>query len=47
VCEGQMQELQDLEEGAESVHKPVLILFRDSSLQGTLDNEIMLTPRFT
>jgi hypothetical protein len=30
--ERQMQELQNLEEGAETIHKPMLILFCDSSL---------------
>ena len=30
--EGEMQKLQDLEEGSETVHEPVLILFSDTSL---------------
>ena len=32
VREGQMEELEDLEEGAEAVDEPVLVLFRDASL---------------
>lgn len=32
MSERKVQELQDLEEGAESVHKPMLILFSDASL---------------
>ena len=31
--EGQVEELEDLEEGAEAIHEPVLILFRDASLK--------------
>ena len=33
VREGQVEELEDLEEGAETIHEPVLILFRDASLK--------------
>jgi hypothetical protein len=33
VREGQVEELEDLEEGAEAIHEPVLILFRDASLK--------------
>jgi hypothetical protein len=32
MSEGQMQELEDLEEGAEAVDEPMLILFGDASL---------------
>ena len=33
VREGQVEELEDLEEGAETIDEPVLILFCDSSLK--------------
>lgn len=33
VSEGQMKELKHLEEGSEPVHKPMLIVFSDSSLK--------------
>jgi hypothetical protein len=33
---GQMQELKNLEEGPETIHEPVLIIFGDSSLQKIL-----------
>ena len=32
MSEWEMQELKDLEEGAETVHEPMLIIFGDSSL---------------
>jgi len=33
VSEGQMEELEDLEERAEAIHEPMLILFSDTSLK--------------
>jgi hypothetical protein len=33
VREGQMEELEDLKEGAEAIHEPMLILFSDTSLE--------------
>jgi hypothetical protein len=33
VREGQVEELKDLEEGAEAIHEPVLVLFRDTPLK--------------
>lgn len=38
VREGQVKELEDLEEGAETIHEPVLILFRDSSLKAVVSS---------
>jgi hypothetical protein len=36
--EGQVKELKDLEEGAETIHEPVLILFRDASLKRIINS---------
>ncbi len=33
MCEGQMEELEDLEKGTESIDKPMLVLLRYSALQ--------------
>jgi hypothetical protein len=33
MCEWKVQKLEDLEEGTETIHEPMLILFSDSSLK--------------
>ena len=38
VREGQMEELEDLKEGTEAIHEPVLILFCDTSLKQLLSS---------